>query len=67
MDTADDDKRFDPRSNIFVIATLYGAGGSVPVRVRNMSRTVRWSRRPRCRRSARRCVCAAAASAWMAK
>jgi hypothetical protein len=38
MDAPDDDKRFDPRSNIFVIATLYGIGGSVPVRVRNMSR-----------------------------
>jgi hypothetical protein len=31
------DKRVSPRSNIFVIATLYGAGGSAPVRVRNMS------------------------------
>jgi hypothetical protein len=39
MDTTDDDdKRFDPRSNIFVIATLYGGGAPAPVRVRNMSR-----------------------------
>ena len=28
-----------PRSNIFVMATLYAAGGSTPVRVRNMSRS----------------------------
>jgi hypothetical protein len=37
MTSPDDDKRLDPRSNIFVIATLYHAGGSVPVRIRNMS------------------------------
>jgi hypothetical protein len=30
--------RLEPRSNIFVIATLYGADGSAPVRIRNMSR-----------------------------
>jgi hypothetical protein len=38
MDTTDDEKRFDPRSNIFVIATLYGGRAPAPVRVRNMSR-----------------------------
>jgi hypothetical protein len=31
--------RVEPRSNIFVMATLYAAGGSTPVRIRNMSRT----------------------------
>jgi hypothetical protein len=35
--TEGSDKRVSPRSNIFVIATLYEAGGSAPVRVRNMS------------------------------
>jgi hypothetical protein len=29
--------RTEPRSNIFVTATLYAAGGSTPVRIRNMS------------------------------
>src|SRR4051812_48767645 len=37
MDTAGAEKRLGPRSNIFVTGTLYGAGGSAPVRVRNMS------------------------------
>lgn len=32
------DHRIEPRSNIFVIATLYTGSGSAPVRVRNMSR-----------------------------
>lgn len=31
--------RVESRSNIFVMATMYAAGGSIPVRVRNMSRT----------------------------
>jgi hypothetical protein len=40
MDTAPDlNARLDFRSNIFVMATLYAAGGSTPVRVRNMSRS----------------------------
>jgi hypothetical protein len=30
--------RLEPRSNIFVAATLYASGGSTPVRIRNMSR-----------------------------
>jgi hypothetical protein len=29
--------RLEPRSNIFVAATLYASGGSTPVRIRNMS------------------------------
>ena len=33
------DHRIEPRSNIFVIATLYAGNGSAPVRVRNMSRS----------------------------
>ena len=37
MKSPGDEKRLDPRSNIFVIAALYHAGGSVPVRIRNMS------------------------------
>jgi hypothetical protein len=32
------ENRREPRSNMFVIATLYGADGSAPVRIRNMSR-----------------------------
>jgi hypothetical protein len=31
--------RLEPRSNIFVAATLYASGGSTPVRIRNMSRS----------------------------
>lgn len=31
--------RIESRSNIFVMATMYGGGGATPVRVRNMSRT----------------------------
>ena len=31
-------QRAEVRNNMFVVAVLYGAGGSVPVRVRNMSR-----------------------------
>ena len=68
MDTADDDKRLDPRSNIFVIATLYAPADRFPVRVRNMSRhgaLVEASRAAADRYS--RCGCAAAASAWTAK
>ena len=34
-----DDNRVESRSNIFVMATLYAAGGSTPVRIRNMSRS----------------------------
>jgi hypothetical protein len=37
MKSPGDEKRLDPRSNIFVIAALYHGGGSVPVRIRNMS------------------------------
>jgi hypothetical protein len=37
MDTIDNDKRINPRSNIFVIATLYAQGGSLAVRIRNLS------------------------------
>jgi hypothetical protein len=33
-----DEHRTEPRSNIFVTATLYASGGSTPVRIRNMSR-----------------------------
>jgi hypothetical protein len=33
-----DEHRTEPRSNIFVMATLYASGGSTPVRIRNMSR-----------------------------
>lgn len=40
METAPaSDHRIEPRSNIFVIATLYTGSGSAPVRVRNMSRS----------------------------
>lgn len=40
MDTAPQPNgRLDGRSNIFVTATLYAAGGSTPVRIRNMSRS----------------------------
>src|SRR5437868_9655101 len=39
MDTAlAHELRAEPRSNIFVIATLYASGGSTPVRIRNISR-----------------------------
>jgi PilZ domain-containing protein len=39
MDPAPDPNgRLETRSNIFVMAALYAAGGSTPVRVRNMSR-----------------------------
>jgi len=38
MDTAPlPDNRIESRSNLFVMATLYAAGGSTPVRIRNMS------------------------------
>lgn len=38
METAQEvDKRLNSRSNVFVMATLYGATGSAPVRIRNMS------------------------------
>jgi hypothetical protein len=37
MDTIDNDKRINPRSNIFVTATLYAQGGSLAVRIRNLS------------------------------
>jgi len=30
--------RLEPRTNLFVVATLYAAEGSTPVRIRNMSR-----------------------------
>ncbi|HUP68067.1 MAG TPA: PilZ domain-containing protein [Sphingomicrobium sp.] len=33
------DSRAEGRSNIFVMGTLYAAGGSMPVRIRNLSRT----------------------------
>lgn len=37
--TPSPEHRIEPRSNLFVIATLYVGGGSAPVRVRNMSRS----------------------------
>jgi hypothetical protein len=40
MDTAAaPNNRLDERSNMFVMATLYAAGGSTPVRIRNISRS----------------------------
>ena len=35
--TATPEHRLEPRSNLFVIATLYGADGWAPVRIRNLS------------------------------
>lgn len=38
VDAADDDRRSDGRSNVFVLAALTTVIGSAPVRIRNMSR-----------------------------
>lgn len=40
METAAaDNNRLEERSNIFLMGTLYAAGGSTPVRIRNLSRS----------------------------